>query len=295
MGNNNIILVNLLSYNGKKSINYFKKNNIKFSLLNDYKNKKSFVELINKRYDNYIICGGDGTLNKFVNRFMSLSTNNKEKISIGIIPCGRANDLARNLKIPTNITRALKKIKNNKKKSIDIIKVNNSYLLTGGGLGLPAEIIEDINRFSSKKLGKFFKKFLGSSIYSIFTLKKLTFGYKGIDLIEDNSSKKLLAIYLLNQSFIGKKYKIIPEAKNDDGLLNSIIIKTPPTFFSNFKTLFLVTKGKSNELQWVSNKIGKKMNLKLTQPSYFMADGELFEKNNEFSIEVMPDNLKVIY
>jgi len=38
----------------------------------------------------------------------------------------------------------------------------------------------------------------------------------------------------------------------------------------------------------------RKVTIKLKQPSYFMGDGELLERNNQFKIEVIPNAIKFV-
>ena len=83
---------------------------------------------------------------------------------------------------------------------------------------------------------------------------KRIFGYKGIEILSKGSSNKILAIYVLNQPFLGKRFHLAPEAKNDDGHLYIKIIETPPTFGNHFKTLSKGLKGDLDDLKWVKGK-----------------------------------------
>src|SRR3989338_2263183 len=133
-----IILVNLESNNSRKVITYLKDNNLRYYPTDNIeKSKRLIKEKVIQGYKDFIICGGDGTINKFVNEYQKLPLIKRKGINLGIVPCGRANDLALSLNIPFNIKKAFGVIKKRKTKSIDIIKVNNSYFITGGVLGLP--------------------------------------------------------------------------------------------------------------------------------------------------------------
>ena len=285
-----IILVNLDSNNSKKVINYLNKTNQNYYSSNDVKVSRGIIkQKLNQGYKEFIICGGDGSINKFINEYQKLPLNKRKSINLGIIPCGRANDLARALNLPLNTEKAFDIIQNRKTKQIDIIKVNNSVFITGGGLGLPAEIIVDVNKLSKNFFTRIIKKLLGDSVYLWVTLKKFIFGYEGIE----DEKNKLLAVYILNQSFIGKNFNLAPEAKNNDGYFDAKFVKIPPTFLSKFKTLSKGSKGEIDKLNWVSREKVKKLKIILKEPSYFMGDGELFEKGNEFKIEVIPHAINI--
>jgi len=290
MKNEPIILVNIESNNSKKVINYLEKNNLKYYSTKSLEESKVLIKKkISQNYKEFIICGGDGTINKFINEYQKLPLNKRKRINLGIIPCGRANDLALTLNISSNIEAAFNIIEKRRIKKIDLIKVNNTYFITGGGLGLPAEIIIDVNKLSKNIFTRFIKRFLGNSIYLWVTLKKFIFGYKGIEA----EKNKLLAIYILNQSFIGKNFNIAPKAKNNDGFFDAKIVKIPPTFISKFKTLSNGSKGKIDKLNWVKSIKDKELIIKLKEPSYFMGDGELFEKGKEFNIKVVPNSVNI--
>tara|TARA_Y100000034_G_C6877997_1_gene401821 strand:- start:937 stop:1794 length:858 start_codon:yes stop_codon:yes gene_type:complete len=280
---NTFIIVNPKSYKSNDLINYLNSKNLNYEFSYNKDNLENLMNKIKEGYTKFVICGGDGTINKFINAFMKIPQNFGRKVSVGIIPCGRANDLARVLKIPFNMEKAFKIIEDNRTEWVDLIKVNDSYFITGGGLGLPAEIVNEVNNI------RFMKRIMGESIYFWITLKKFIFGYRGIEEIND----KLLAIYVLNQSFIGKRFNIAPEAKNNDGYFDVKFVKTPPTFLSNFKTLFRGSKGEIDELSWVMKKKTNKLTINLKRPSYFMGDGELLEENNKFNIEVIPNAINI--
>ena len=287
---NYMILVNLESNNSREVITYLKENNLEYYLAESIERSKKLIqEKVVQGYRDFVICGGDGTINKFINEYQKLPLNKRKQITMGIIPCGGANDLALSLNIPFNIKKAFEVIKKRKTKGLDLIKVNKSYFITGCGLGLPAEIIIDVNKLSKNIFTKALKKILGESIYLWITLKKFIFGYNGIQ----DTKNKLLAIYILNQSFIGKNFNIAPEAKNNDGYFDVKIVKIPPTFLSKFKTLSKGSNGEIDQLNWVEKKKERNLILKLKESSYFMGDGELFEKGNLFNIKVIHNAINV--
>src|SRR3989344_4700247 len=107
--NKHFIIVNPNSNSSKEAILYLKSQGISHSINSDLSDISS--EIKDKIYDgfnDFIVVGGDGTINKFVNNLMKLSKNERKGIRMGIIPSGRANDLARNLGIPMDIKEAIK-------------------------------------------------------------------------------------------------------------------------------------------------------------------------------------------
>ncbi len=82
-----------------------------------------------------VACGGDGTVYKTVNGIIGTG------IILGIIPVGTGVDLARNLDIERDITKAIGDMSRGGLKSVDIIRVNgDKYYMGVGGIGFDSEV-----------------------------------------------------------------------------------------------------------------------------------------------------------
>lgn len=291
------IMINSNSNNSKKIIEYFKLCRVQYHISKDVvSNSRKIIEKIREGYRKFIICGGDGAINKFVNEIMKLKEEIRKDISIGIIPSGRANDLASFMGIPSNFEKALDVALKGKTKRIDLIKVNDNYVVTGGGLGLPKEIIEEIEALSNIFIGRLLKKKIGEVIYLLYALKKFIFGYDGVKIKINNLKQydKLMAIYLLNQPFLGKRFNLAPKANNNDGYFNVTMIKFVKSTLLNLRVLSLGIKGKLNKLPIVNEKQENRLIIKTDKEMYFMGDGELFDKNKIFNIKIVPKAIKII-
>ena len=107
-------IVNPIAGKGKAIISeqylskYFRKR--EFSIAVKYTEYKGHAKLLTEqsivqKVDIIVACGGDGTINEIASCLVL--TN----IALGIIPIGSGNGLARNLKISTNIEKAIGIIK----------------------------------------------------------------------------------------------------------------------------------------------------------------------------------------
>ena len=227
-----IFIINHKSNESSKIAHFLRQNGFHFYSINPLEEMSSFlISKIKGGSFHFVICGGDGTINNFVNSIMKIPKVKRKKVRIGIIPCGRANDLARELELSKNPTRVLKTISKNKIKKIDLIKVNGRYFITGGGVGLPAEVVSTIGN-EDNKMKRLFNLFK-SKIYYLAVLKILFFGSKGVFF----NSKEHMAICVMNQGFIGKKFKISPESKNNDGLFEICFIEKKRGFLANLKVI----------------------------------------------------------
>jgi diacylglycerol kinase (ATP) len=241
----------------------------------DYAIKKNIGLLISS--------GGDGSINHLINEVMKRKENLRKNILFAVLPCGKANDLARKLDIPKNLDNALNKILNGVKKKIDVIKVNNKYFITGGGFGLPSEVIKEKDKAS-------FLDYIGDKIYFLAVLKLFLFGYNGISQIKSNNQihKNLMLYAIMNQPFIGKRFFLSPTAKENDGFFDVCIIEKGRNSLAEMLMLNKVLHKKHSNFNWAKLFKTKKLSVILNKKEYFMADGELLEFANKFNFSIIP-------
>ncbi len=283
-----IIIINKYANEVNKARDFFSnRSNIIFT--NKYQKKflENLKENISKGCDSFIVCGGDGTVNYFINNYMKLDEKIKKNLKVGIIPCGRANDLARKLNIPFNLDNAYKLIKKNRVKKIDIIQVNDKYFITGGGFGLPAEVIQDVNK-NSKKISN---KLLRDMTYYYSVLKKVFIKYSRARIKGINQDLMFFAVG--NQAFIGKRFNLTPSSVNDDGFFEVCYIPKPKNAISGFSVVQKVIKGKHINLRDCVTKIVKSLKIQLDKKEWFMADGELLELNDNFEFKIHPKAINI--
>ena len=225
------------------------------------KSLQEFKRIILSSGNELVIGGGDGTINAFVNIYMQLPKRRKNKIRLGIIPCGRANDLWRHMAGRPGL--------------IDIIEVNGRFFVTGGGFGLPCEVAE------KAKCAWYRGIMTSDGIYAWIVLQKLIFGYKGID--------GHMLISVSNQPFIGKHFRISPEASNDDGLMDICLVRKSG-FFGDMKTVAKIMAGNHR-----ARHIRKKgYCISFNSPKTFMADGELLCTSKIFRFKVHKKSLSML-
>src|SRR6476661_2047631 len=104
-----------------------------------------------RRYQNrvelVIIGGGDGTLNAAIEGLIDT------KLPLGILPMGTANDLARTLGIPTDLSAACQVIASGKVRLIDLGWVNGQHFFNVASLGLSVEITQRLTKNVKQRWG----------------------------------------------------------------------------------------------------------------------------------------------
>jgi diacylglycerol kinase (ATP) len=190
---------------------------------------KLVYELAGEGYTIIVAVGGDGTVNEVAGAVTELG------ITLGIIPAGSGNGLARHLGISTNLVKAIGCLNNHKTKKIDVGKINDDWFFCTSGVGFDAHIG---NRFS--KLGKRgFISYLRTVIneYRHYRPKKYKFRIDGEKYV-----RRALLITIANASQYGNNAYIAPDASIDDGLFDVGIIYPFPAFKAVFMTIRLFNK-----------------------------------------------------
>jgi len=101
-----------------------------------------------------IVAGGDGTINEALQGLIGTQTR------LGILPCGTANVLARELALPTNIKRASEVIAREKTRrvhigcAIDESSERKRYFFLMAGIGLDASVVRGVHPGLKKRFGK---------------------------------------------------------------------------------------------------------------------------------------------
>lgn len=113
----------------------------------DIKNK---VFQASKEYDAIIFSGGDGTFNDVACGLAACEV----RPTLGYIPMGTGNDIARNLRIPRNAKGAMKVILAQKKILHDVGKINDQYFMYVVALGAGSSTSYTTNQDAKKILGR---------------------------------------------------------------------------------------------------------------------------------------------
>jgi diacylglycerol kinase (ATP) len=202
-------------------------------------------------YKNIVGVGGDGTLNEIANGFFDIKPENKSALDytkfklasklnlinpkgvFWIVPSGSRNVLAASLGIPHQGIESFMRIRQMKKRKIDVIGVSvtdkdnpsiihNRIVLNAAEMGVGAEIIDR----SKRVRGKIKSRFLSTMAGIISTLP--TYESNECDIIM-NADRKITSNMTMgivaNGKFLGGGFNAAPRADMSDGLLDIIIMK----------------------------------------------------------------------
>jgi|GEM_PF-3503690 len=291
--------------------------------LNNTKYYKDIKDIDFKSHRNFIILGGDGTIQVALQGFKKLESL-EEKI-LGIIPSGAGDDISNELNMPNKeiaancINNALNG-NNNYIKRADIGKATlfkdnikkELYFLGAAGIGIDGDIIKKLEHELEpvKNIVSYFKgennKFMqniGKIIYNLSTLYSLVTYKPKNYLVKINNKtttyEKVFSVNVSNIKTTGGGIKVCPNAEIDDGYLDVCIINNIPRLYGISLLL------KANNGQHIGKRGVEYYNKKdrIKRVSVESLDNQLFdlhlsgeyENARKAVFEIIPKALNIIY
>jgi diacylglycerol kinase (ATP) len=165
-----------------------------------------------------IACGGDGTVHEVVNAIAE-----KPDVVLGVLPCGKGNDFAEALKIPTKPVDAVGVLLEGATRQVDLGKIGDHYFDTIVTCGYDAEV--------SRRVTEEGAPFSGTASY-VYTAITTLFSYRSPAARLEGDFGSYEGKILLTATGITSSYgggmKIVPGAIIDDGLFDVCIIEPVP-------------------------------------------------------------------
>lgn len=227
-----------------------------------------------------VAVGGDGQ----VARVAAAMVGNERPM--GIIPCGRGNDLARGLGIPTDPEGATKVLVEGSVRTIDMGEANGALFLGIASVGFDSKANEIANR----------SRFLpGRTVYAWSAVRAL-FGWKAarFTLNYGGQSTKVKAhtVAVANNCFYGGGMKMAPSASLSDGLLDLVVVGSVARirFLAEFPKVFA---GRHIDGVRVTSEKVQDVQIESTTSLVVYADGDPITELPA-RIRVLPDALRII-
>lgn len=215
-----------------------------------------------------IACGGDGTLHEIVNGIATFSD-----VTLGLIPCGRGNDLATAVGIPRKPQQAIEVLLSGKTKNIDLGYVRSDketehYFATIATCGYDTEV----SRRGSLRT----TPFSGTASY-IYAAVVTLFHYKCpfVKIEADFGTHEgplLLAATGSTKSY-GGGFQIVPNAQFDDGLFDVCLIN-PVSSFTVLRLMVTLFWGGHVSHPAVNIQQTRSLRIETDPPVMLYADGE---------------------
>jgi YegS/Rv2252/BmrU family lipid kinase len=155
--------------------------------------------------DLVIIGGGDGTLNAAIEGLVDT------QLPLGILPLGTANDLARTLGIPQNLSQACQVIATGEVRGIDLGWVNGKYFFNVASFGLSVQITKRLTKEAKRRWGVF--AYLATSLQVIWQARPF---HAEIRIGDQSVQVKTVQIAVGNGRYYGGGMAVAKDATIDD-------------------------------------------------------------------------------
>ncbi len=213
--------------------------------------------------DTIVVGGGDGTISGVVNLLAK-----RPDLTLGIIPVGTGNEVARILGIPHDLPGACQVIASGRVEAVDLAEANGKYFLHTGLVGYPAHVNHSIPSWLKARFGKvaytlsLLRAMIGARPFRVrVTSGDVTWEGETIAVIAGNGRFHLPAHVLLPRR---------------GGRERGLVVYTPRG--SNFSTMFRlaaslwITRKKQPELLFAVR--GTSVTVETTPPQDVDLDGE---------------------
>jgi len=249
---------------------------------NSFEHAQNITRQAMNHFDIIAAFGGDGTINSIAS--VLLHTDK----TLGILPGGSGNGLARNLNLPLTWRGALDVLINGQDISIDSGKINNIHFFNVAGIGLDGLISKKFNLESKTR---------GIIPYVYFALK----GYfeaptyqLQITVNDTQFQEDVMLIAFANFKQYGGKAIIAPFASPHDRLLDLCILKNFKLLQGTLSIQKLFTGNIHKFPFYKTSRFESIFIHSLSGPIPFHFDGEYpGEDSTDYSIQVIPASIKI--
>lgn len=237
-------------------------------------------DYVEKGYQYFVAVGGDGTVNEVANAVF------RAGLTIGIIPTGSGNGLARFLKIPQKFSQSIKAINTKNFKTIDVGSANDKLFFCTCGTGFDAKIGHKFAQ--SKKRG--FYTYIKTTLLEYRKYRSRNFKLK----IDNNKIKrKAFLVTVANSGQYGNNAYIAPQAQIDDGFFEVSILKPFPWYAIPFLGIKLFSK-RLDKSKYLEIHTGHTVIFRKKKKYKFHLDGEPVTFKGPVKIDIIPSSLKVL-
>ena len=236
-----------------------------------------------------VAMGGDGTFQGLANAAYG------SDVLLGLLPTGGGNDFASALGLPRDPVAAARALLRGQPRCVDLLRARTEdgrdrLYAGGGGVGLDAEAAPYAAGKYRRLPGRL--RYVASALRALrrFAPLRVRAEFPGSEL-PPMEAKALLA-GVLNTPTFGAGLRLAPDARMDDGWLNTVLLKD----MSALEVLALVPR-----LLWrgdlpnsrVKHTRARKVRLLTDRPCFFEGDGEILGPA-PVEIEVMPRAARVL-
>lgn len=250
---------------------------------------------------NLILLGGDGTVNEAIQGIPD-ADGDVSYVTLGYIPTGSSNDLARDIGVPTSPDAALDLILHTGKAlPMDLGTVTfpdgeKRRFIVSSGIGYDAAVCEEILHSKMKNvmnrigLGKL--TYLGIALKLLFATKAVS-ARLTLDDGESIDMGRLLFIACMNHRFEGGGFMFCPNADDMDGILDLCAAGDLPKLLILF-ALPTAFKGRHYRFKGITPYRAKELTIETASPMWVHTDGEVVRRSDKITVSCNPHAVSFI-
>jgi len=227
------------------------------------------------------IAGGDGTVHYFINAYPELS------IPFAVFPGGTGNDFHRFLYGHLSPGALLDRVLQSEPRCVDVGRCNGKYFLNIAGAGFEGSVVKSMQ--GRKKLpGK--ASFLWTVLRNIASYRPQYYEIAGDGIA---ATGHFLMVSVANGRTAGGGFRISPDSRIDDGLLNVVLVRDVP-LLARLRYLPVIEKGQHLALPFVQHATTRGLVVTSDTPIPFHLDGE-YAQDDSLAIDVLKHRVRVLY
>ncbi len=237
-------------------------------------------QAVEQNFRTVFAVGGDGTVNEVAQGIVNT------RATMGILPKGSGNGLARHLNIPMNFIKSLATLSSQQTVTMDTVLVNGRLSVNVAGIGFDGHV--------ASLFGKNGKR--GLIGYGMLVIKEFQgFQEFRVEMEVDGQRfhKSAFVLAFANASQFGNNAKVAPHASVCDQRIDVCLIKKVP-FVQVIGFAQKMFNGTLDRSAFVEIIQAMKIELHFDRPMAYHIDGEAMEPLRRFSIEVQPTSLKML-
>lgn len=229
-----------------------------------------------------VAVGGDGSVNDVASGIVAAQSD----MPMAIIPCGSGNGLARHLKIPLTVKKAIEVINTGYCQKIDTITMNGHTYVSIAGIGFDALVAHKFSTTQTRGLQAYTEVILSEYPFYKPSLYKLNIDGKEME-------REALFISFANSNQFGYNTVVAPSANLSDGLIDVCIVDLIPIIHLPI-IAHLVLARKFDLSKHVEIIKAKSIKIYNNDYEWVNLDGEAVKMGKEIDININNKKLNII-
>lgn len=232
--------------------------------------------------DAILVAGGDGMINTIGSELIGTS------VALGVLPSGSGNGFARHFGIPLSPEKAAAELVSAIPRKIDVGFANGRPFFITCSMAADGALVRTFEKMPVRGI----LPYVFAAAYEFIDYKPTPF-ITSLDGLPEETFEDPLVFTVANLTQYGGGARIAPQAREDDGLLELVVIpkSNAAMALAGIGKLF---DGTFNTMNGVVTRRFRQLHVRRRGPAPIQVDGELVHAPAEVTVEVHKDALTVL-